>query len=112
MAINSGLLSDAQGDPVSLATSVGSITNNNDSTWSWGLLKGDGPVESQTVVITAHDRNDGSAETAFTLTQNNMAPVVGTITAPTDPVLLNAEVSTSALFSDVGVLDSHTAVWD
>jgi hypothetical protein len=43
---------------------------------------------------------------------NNIAPTVGVITAPADPAHINTEVNTSADFSDPGILDTHTAVWD
>jgi PKD repeat protein len=43
---------------------------------------------------------------------NNVAPNVGTISAPSDPIPVGAAVVTSAPFSDQGTLDTHTAVWD
>jgi hypothetical protein len=42
----------------------------------------------------------------------NVAPTVGTINGPAAPVLVNTNVTVSAAFSDPGVLDTHTAVWD
>jgi hypothetical protein len=42
----------------------------------------------------------------------NVAPVVSTISAPVDPVPVNMDINFSAVFTDPGVLDSHTAVWD
>ena len=43
---------------------------------------------------------------------NNVAPSVGSITAPTSPVALNTAVTVHADFSDPGVLDTHTATID
>jgi len=42
----------------------------------------------------------------------NVAPVVGAITAPIDPVPINTPINTSAWFSDAGTPDTHTAQWD
>src|SRR5205823_7163598 len=46
------------------------------------------------------------------VTVNNVAPMVGTITAPSSPVLVNTAITTSASFTDPGVLDTHTARWN
>jgi hypothetical protein len=46
------------------------------------------------------------------VTVNNVAPTVGPITAPTDPVQANTPIDVSAGFSDPGTLDTHTAIWD
>ncbi|GAP13339.1 predicted extracellular nuclease [Longilinea arvoryzae] len=42
----------------------------------------------------------------------NVAPTLGEISAPLDPVQVNQPVDASADFTDPGVLDTHTAVWD
>jgi len=73
MAINSGTVSDPDGDPVTLSASVGIITDNGDGTWSWDYMTGDGPDQSQTVTITAED-DGGSSETTFELAVDNVAP--------------------------------------
>jgi PKD repeat protein len=41
-----------------------------------------------------------------------VAPTVGPITAPVDPVLVNSQLNASAAFTDPGILDTHTAQWD
>jgi hypothetical protein len=84
IAVNTGTWSDANsGDSVALSASVGTVTRNGSNsggTWSWSYLTTDGPVQSQTVTITA---NDGTASTftTFTLTVTNVAPSA-TFTAP------------------------------
>jgi hypothetical protein len=45
-------------------------------------------------------------------TVNNVAPTVGPISAPIDPVAVGTSVTASADFTDAGVLDTHTALWD
>ncbi|MFC1984247.1 PKD domain-containing protein, partial [Chloroflexota bacterium] len=71
------------------------------------------------ITLTATDRGDpdnsgtpGSASQIIAVSVNNIAPTVGVITAPADPVQISTEVNTSADFSDPGILDTHTAVWD
>ena len=41
----------------------------------------------------------------------NLAPTVGAITAPIDPVPVNLTINASATFNDPGALDTHTADW-
>jgi photosystem II stability/assembly factor-like uncharacterized protein len=54
------------------------------------------------------DFTDYTAE----VTVNNIAPSVGQIAAPLDPIQVNTEINASADFTDSGMLDTHTAVWD
>jgi uncharacterized delta-60 repeat protein len=74
IAANSGTVSDADGDALTLTASIGSVMDNNDGTWSWSYMSDDGPSESQTVTITANDGNEGTAQVTFELTVNNVAP--------------------------------------
>jgi len=46
------------------------------------------------------------------VTISNLAPTVEEITAPIAPVEVNTAVSVSGNFSDPGILDIHTAIWD
>lgn len=39
----------------------------------------------------------------------NVAPVLGAITAPVDPVSIGTEITVSANFTDAGIPDTHTA---
>ena len=56
----------------------------------------------------------GNAEaTAHTVVQvNNVAPTVGEIVGPLEPLPEGSVAAVSAAFSDPGVFDTHTAVWD
>jgi hypothetical protein len=90
-ATNSGTVIDPDGDTVTLSASVGTVTNNQDGSWSWSLVTTDGPTESQTVTITADDGNGGITSVNFDLTVNNVAPTVDSITVPTDPVAIDAQ---------------------
>jgi PKD repeat protein len=64
------------------------------------------------VTITATDSDGAVSSTTFALTVNNVAPVVGDITAPIDPEPVGMPVGASADFTDPGTADSHTATWD
>lgn len=49
---------------------------------------------------------------AAELYADNAAPVVGTISAPADPVHINTSTIVSAIFTDANTSDTHTAVWN
>ena len=111
-AINNGTYSDPDGDAVTLGASVGGVTGNSDGTWSWSFYATDGPAQTQTVTITATDGINDPVTVTFELIVNNVAPAVGLIAAPVDPVRVNTLLEVSAGFTDPGILDTHTAVWD
>jgi predicted extracellular nuclease len=67
---------------------------------------------SQTVKGKIADKDGGLTEYVATVTVNNVPPSVGPISAPADPVLVHTSVNATASFTDPGVLDTHTAVWD
>ena len=73
-ARNSGTVFDPADDPVTLAASVGEVIDRGDGTWSWNFASTDGPDESQTVIITATDRDGAESRTSFELVANNVAP--------------------------------------
>jgi hypothetical protein len=58
--------------------------------------------------------SDDDTTTCFTLDISifNVPPVLDPVTAPTGPVKINTPFTASASFTDVGILDTHTAVWD
>jgi PKD repeat protein len=58
------------------------------------------------------DKDDGYSEYQTVVTVTNVAPLVGEITAPLDPLQVNTAITASAMVTDVGVLDTHTAIWD
>jgi len=68
-----------------------------------------------TSIVEVSDGAERAIATA-TVTVNNVAPTVGDITVtdpiPFEPVQVGKTIMTSALFTDPGILDSHTAVWD
>jgi hypothetical protein len=67
---------------------------------------------SQTVTARIADKDGGYTEYTATVAVKNVAPTVGAIMAPLDPIRVGVAVSTTAAFTDPGVMDTHTAVWD
>src|SRR5947209_6648313 len=64
-----------------------------------------------TVTVCVTDDDGANACSSFHVTVNNVAPSVGAITGPTDPVSAGTPVTVSAPFHDAGVRDTHTASW-
>jgi hypothetical protein len=71
----------------------------------------DNATDTYTATICGFD-DDTSTCAPLAVTVFNVPPVVGAITAPTGPVQIGSPISTSATFTDAGVLDTHTAVWN
>ena len=108
-ANNTGTVSDAEGDVVTLSASVGEVTDEGDAEWSWSFDTSDGPAESQTVTITADDGEGGEAEVTFELTVNNVAPTVTEVTVPSEPVASDDQpVSASGTFTDPAGTEDET----
>jgi uncharacterized delta-60 repeat protein len=66
------------------------------------------------IVLAGYSFQSGSNSLDFAVARylSTPAPIVGPITAPLDPVQVNATVSASAPFTDSDVADTHTAVWN
>jgi hypothetical protein len=98
-ATNSGVVTDADGDTVTLSASVGTVVNNNDGTWSWSFLTSDGPDDSQIVTITADDGNGGVSQTTFEMTVNNVVPTINSVTND-GPIAENSDATIVVSASD------------
>lgn len=70
---NSGAVSDADGDLVTLTASVGTVIKGANGSWSWSFPTSDGPGQSQNVTITADDGRGGVTSVQFALTVRNLA---------------------------------------
>ena len=77
-AATSGTFSDPGNDTVTIAASVGTITqtSGNSGTWSWSYPTTD-VSQSQTVTITANDNNGATSTTTFALVVSD-APLTDT----------------------------------
>ncbi|MCI0534691.1 MAG: choice-of-anchor D domain-containing protein, partial [Verrucomicrobiales bacterium] len=108
---NTGTWSDLDNDVVAISASVGTVGVSN-GLWSWQYATVDGPVNSQTVTLTANDGQGNSTTATFALVVNNVAPAV-TIHEPASGFLqtINTPLTFTGSFTDPGVNDSHTARW-
>jgi predicted extracellular nuclease len=105
--------SDPEGGPLAYAWDL-----NNDGTFetpgqsaTFPAAGLDGPG-TYSVQVQVTDNGGLTAHAGASVNLLNVAPTVGTINGPAAPVLVNTNVTVSAAFSDPGVLDTHTAVWD
>jgi hypothetical protein len=65
-----------------------------------------------TLTLTVNDDDGGTGTSNANLTVANVAPVLGAITAPLDPVNISMAVAVSAPFTDQGTNDTHTGLID
>lgn len=71
----------------------------------------DGPG-TKTIAAQVTDIGGLTATSQATVTVVNVAPAVGTIVAPIDPIQLNSTITLNADFSDPGTQDTHTGTWE
>ena len=105
--------SDPDGDPLTFAWDL-----DNDGTYerpgqsiTFSVAGLDGPSR-HSITVQVIDSNGLSVIDQATVTLLNVPPAVRGIIAPIDPVQVNTEISFSTDFSDLGVFDTHTALWD
>jgi protocatechuate 3,4-dioxygenase beta subunit len=89
---------------------VQTLSLNSDKTFSLSNLYKDNGSYQVTITIT--DNQGAIGTKTVTITVNNASPSVGSITATPSPAHLNELVTANAAFSDLGVLDTHTATWN
>ncbi len=100
-ANNTGTYELLIGQSVLLSSSVGSIVDHSDGTWSWSWDTTDGPDDSQSVTITATYSASGPFNTTFPLTVQNVAPVLAIDQA--EITIRDGDLATnSGTFSDAG----------
>jgi len=111
MALNTGFVSDNDGDNVLVtAFPFGIAINNGDGTWSWSYGTTDGPAQNSAITISADDGNSGLSAVSFGLTVNNVAPSVN---AGADALINAGDAYTvNATFTDPGTADTHGAAID
>ena len=100
-ATMTGTYADVGVDVVSLSSSLGTIVDNGNDTWSWSFASTDGPAESQVVTVTAEDHDGLSTSATFNLTVQNVAPTVDVANA-TVTVTEGDVAANSGNFADIG----------
>jgi hypothetical protein len=117
---------DPAGVGVEPITDFTATINWGDSTTSAGTIvslgggnyRVDAPahryIEEGTYTVNVTLKHDALATVTTpnqTIVVNDASPSVGPITAPITPQNISTTILTSATFTDVGILDTHTAVW-
>lgn len=113
-------------------TAIGSFTDADSDGWNATVDYGDGsgiqplPLSDNnfslnhqykdngtyTILVSVFDNLGASGAKNALVTVHNGNPVIETMNASVNPIFVNTNTTVSATFSDVGVLDTHTAVWD
>jgi PGF-CTERM protein len=100
-ATNAGTFADPDGDTVSLSASVGTVTKDDEGSWTWSYGTTDGPDGNRTVTVTATDAEGTTAEVAFDLGVVNSPPSV-TADAESVSVTEGETASNGGSFADPG----------
>jgi CSLREA domain-containing protein len=111
-AANTGTVTDAENDPVTLTASVGTVINNGNGTWSWSFATTDGPTQSQTVTITGNDGQGGTSTTTFALVVVNVPPTIVSVTNNGPIVAAHAATITVTATDPAGANDPLTYSFD
>ncbi|TWU03197.1 Ig-like domain-containing protein [Neorhodopirellula pilleata] len=119
---NSGTYGDVDaGATVTLTADVGTVVDNNDGTWAWSVTTTD-DVVGQTVTVTATDEHSAATEFQFSITVNNVAPLVAATsasitvdegqTANNTGTYSDVVADTVALTASVGnIVDNNDGTW-
>ncbi|HEX4494129.1 MAG TPA: choice-of-anchor Q domain-containing protein [Thermoanaerobaculia bacterium] len=111
-AANTGTVTDAENDPVTLTASVGTVINNGNGTWSWSFATIDGPTQSQSVTITGNDGQGGTSTTTFALVVLNVPPTIVSVTN-NGPVTVGGSATLTVTATDpAGANDPLTYSFD
>ena len=111
-ATNGGTFSDPEGNPVSLAASVGTVTNAGGGRWSWSFGTEDGPAQSQLVTISGTDDRGETGSVTFALTVANLPPAVTIDARQANSISEGNLVDVLAHFSDPGKDSPYAAQLD
>lgn len=111
-ATNTGSYATTDVNGVNISSTIGSVTDGGDGTWSWENDAPDGP-DDYSVTITAKDSN-GQATTVFQVFVINVPPAIEELMPLTMmPVHVDDQpIDFEVAFSDPGLADVHDATWD
>ncbi len=113
-----------EGDSVSFSGSYSDVGTADTHTFLWDF--GDDTTISDTLnpthvyaengiytaTLTVTDDDGGVGTDTVTITVNNVNPSVGEMKAPIDPTSLKTPIITSCTFTDAGLKDTHTGIWN
>ena len=117
----------AEGSAITFDGTASSDPDNEIVSYAWDFGDGNtgtGPTPTHTyadnlaadgayTVTLTVTTNDGATSTATTtVTVSNVAPQVTGVTLYPTPVAVGTPIEISATFTDVGSVDTHTALWD
>ena len=106
--------SDPDGDEITFAWDLDGDAEFDDATGETAVFSAtnlDGP-SAQTIAVQVTDSGGLTATAEATVEIANLAPTVESIAGPVDPVALGRPVDLSADFTDPGIPDTHTALWE
>jgi len=105
--------SDVDGAALTFAWDLGDGTTGTGSVPPTSHVYADGP-STHTITLTVRDADGGSDAKTATVTVTNVAPILGAVSVPFDPVPVGATVTASASFNDAGAADTHLGFvqWD
>ncbi|HEX9548489.1 MAG TPA: PKD domain-containing protein, partial [Acidimicrobiales bacterium] len=106
-----GASSDPDGDPLTYDWDFGDGTPHGAGVTP-SHVYADNHTGGYTVTLKVTDPGGLTATASATATIDNVAPTVGPITAPVDPVEVGTSVTATANFTDPGTLDTHTGTID
>ena len=106
-----GAFIDPNGDSLTLtcAGQCAGFSDDGGGMWSWSQLLPEGP-DTFSATVTASD-GEFEVDDTFQVTVDNVAPVITGTSAIPDTLSLANSLIVSADFTDVGVLDTHTATF-
>ena len=100
-ATMTGTFADVGDDVLSLSSSIGTIVDNGDGTWSWSFNTTGATAALQAVTVTAEDHDGLSTSATFNLIVDNVAPVL-TVDEAAVADQEGTTITNSGTFSDVG----------
>ncbi|MBW7884169.1 MAG: PKD domain-containing protein, partial [Caldilineaceae bacterium] len=127
IAVAGGPYSGDEGSPIRLDGTGSSSPAGTTLTYTWKVALPTSPCtidddKSPAPNITCADNGNFDIELTVdngrasdsgtaTVTVSNVAPSVGLIMAPVEPVAVNTPLDFTTVFTDPAVLDTHTALW-
>jgi PKD repeat protein len=121
-----GPYTSTEGSPVQFDGSTSADPDGDQLTYDWDFGDGsphgtgvnpshiyaDNRTGGYPVTLTVSDGGGLVGTASATASIDNVAPTVGPITAPVDPVSVGTAVTAAASFTDPGILDTHTGTID